>query len=324
MAGLARALGSAASLWMPRRARRGLSIKGDHDRPGHRRQRRQGGPRRGRRGAGVRPPGHLSVATVADLTAGLRLSAGLARPSAIVAVSVVDRWTARLSRPPAIGLPLIVADAGPSPCPPRWRGRPHRAGPSARGLGRGQPARPARDRRGPGTATTVDAVDGDGFFLGGAIVPGLGLARNTPGHGHLRLPRVEIDLPDEAIGTDTAAALQGASSSATWARCASSWRSAASPRSDPWGSPRARPWPSARPAPHPGSWWRVATLLLRGLGGRWCEPAGPTLAVADVLKFLTLVLRGTRPAGRIRPGLRPGAGVLRPTDPSRDASSCSA
>ena len=30
-----------------------------------------------------------------------------------------------------------------------------------------------------GTATTVDAVDADGFFLGGAILPGLGLAADA-------------------------------------------------------------------------------------------------------------------------------------------------
>jgi len=58
-----------------------------------------------------------------------------------------------------------------------------------------------------GTATTVDAVDASGAFVGGAIAPGLmmgldGLAARTA-----RLPPVEPRLPDRAIGRDTAAAI---------------------------------------------------------------------------------------------------------------------
>lgn len=58
-----------------------------------------------------------------------------------------------------------------------------------------------------GTATTVDAVDADGFFLGGAIAPGLELAADALADHTARLPRIEVALPDEAIGTDTAGAI---------------------------------------------------------------------------------------------------------------------
>lgn len=58
-----------------------------------------------------------------------------------------------------------------------------------------------------GTATTVDAVDASGAFVGGAIAPGLvigleGLVTRTA-----RLPLVELRLPDRVIGRDTAAAI---------------------------------------------------------------------------------------------------------------------
>jgi type III pantothenate kinase len=59
-----------------------------------------------------------------------------------------------------------------------------------------------------GTATTVDAVDADGFFLGGAILPGLALAADALAEGTARLPRIELDLPADAVGTDTRSAIQ--------------------------------------------------------------------------------------------------------------------
>jgi type III pantothenate kinase len=56
-----------------------------------------------------------------------------------------------------------------------------------------------------GTATTFDAVDSHGAFVGGAIAPGLqlGLEARTA-----RLPLVELRLPDGMIGRDTASAIQ--------------------------------------------------------------------------------------------------------------------
>jgi type III pantothenate kinase len=59
-----------------------------------------------------------------------------------------------------------------------------------------------------GTATTVDAVAGDGTFLGGAIAPGLGIAIEALARRAPRLPPVELARPAAAIGTTTAACLQ--------------------------------------------------------------------------------------------------------------------
>ena len=58
-----------------------------------------------------------------------------------------------------------------------------------------------------GTATTVDVVDSDGFYLGGAILPGFGLAAESLAQGTARLPRIDLDLPDDAIGQDTIGAI---------------------------------------------------------------------------------------------------------------------
>lgn len=59
-----------------------------------------------------------------------------------------------------------------------------------------------------GTATTLDAVDQAGAFVGGAIAPGLVLGLETLAARTARLPRVEPRLPDGAIGHDTAAAIR--------------------------------------------------------------------------------------------------------------------
>jgi type III pantothenate kinase len=59
-----------------------------------------------------------------------------------------------------------------------------------------------------GTATTLDAVDHDGAFVGGAIAPGLGLGLDALAARTARLPRVELRLPDGPIGRDTASAIR--------------------------------------------------------------------------------------------------------------------
>jgi type III pantothenate kinase len=59
-----------------------------------------------------------------------------------------------------------------------------------------------------GTATTLDAVDGAGAFVGGAIAPGLVLGLEALAARTARLPRVEPHLPDGPIGHDTAAAIR--------------------------------------------------------------------------------------------------------------------
>ena len=58
-----------------------------------------------------------------------------------------------------------------------------------------------------GTATTVDAIDEDGFFLGGDILPGLALAADSLAEGTARLPRIDLALPEEAIGSETRTAI---------------------------------------------------------------------------------------------------------------------
>lgn len=59
-----------------------------------------------------------------------------------------------------------------------------------------------------GTATTLDAVDASGAFVGGAIAPGLGLGLEALAARTARLPRVEPHLPERPIGRDTATAIQ--------------------------------------------------------------------------------------------------------------------
>jgi len=59
-----------------------------------------------------------------------------------------------------------------------------------------------------GTATTFDAVDSRGAFVGGAIAPGLQLGLEALATRTARLPLVELRLPDCAIGRDTASAIR--------------------------------------------------------------------------------------------------------------------
>ena len=59
-----------------------------------------------------------------------------------------------------------------------------------------------------GTATTFDAVDSRGAFVGGAIAPGLQLGLEALAERTARLPRTELRVPDGSIGRDTATAIQ--------------------------------------------------------------------------------------------------------------------
>jgi type III pantothenate kinase len=58
-----------------------------------------------------------------------------------------------------------------------------------------------------GTATTFNAVNAEGAFLGGAIAPGLGLGLDALAEHTAQLPRVPVVKPDKAIGTDTVGAI---------------------------------------------------------------------------------------------------------------------
>ena len=164
-------------------------------------------------GDSVRESGRLdtSTASAEDLLDGLRVLMGAHEeaPTSIITVSVVDRWTERLEiAADALGLPLTVVAASHIPISTALA-RPDRTGPD-----RLLAAWAASRIYGTpvivvdlGTATTVDAVDADGFFLGGAIAPGLELAADALADHTARLPRIEVTLPDEAIGADTVHAI---------------------------------------------------------------------------------------------------------------------
>lgn len=152
-----------------------------------------------------------STASAEDLRDGLRVLVGAhdEPPTAVIAVSVVDRWTERLElAAEALGLPLTVVAASHIPISTALA-RPDRTGPD-----RLLAAWAATQIHGTptivvdlGTATTVDAIDADGFFLGGAIAPGLMLSVDALAEHTARLPRIDVTLPDEVIGTDTAGAI---------------------------------------------------------------------------------------------------------------------
>ncbi len=59
-----------------------------------------------------------------------------------------------------------------------------------------------------GTATTFDCVAADGAYVGGAIAPGLELGLEALSARTAKLPRIELRLPDRAIGRDTVSAMQ--------------------------------------------------------------------------------------------------------------------
>lgn len=63
-----------------------------------------------------------------------------------------------------------------------------------------------------GTATTVDLVDADGAFLGGAILPGFGLLARSLRRYTALLPLITLEElgtgPPEVVGEDTAAAIR--------------------------------------------------------------------------------------------------------------------
>jgi len=59
-----------------------------------------------------------------------------------------------------------------------------------------------------GTATTVDVVNPDGEYLGGAIAPGIAVASEALFAQAARLPRIELALPPTAIGGNTIHAMQ--------------------------------------------------------------------------------------------------------------------
>ena len=59
-----------------------------------------------------------------------------------------------------------------------------------------------------GTAVTVDLVDDEGVFRGGAILPGLALQLRALHEHTAALPLVNVALPDHAVGRNTTEAIQ--------------------------------------------------------------------------------------------------------------------
>jgi pantothenate kinase type III len=214
-------------------------------------------------------------------------------PTQILAVSVVDLWTERLeSAASEVGLPLVVVAASHIPISTALP-RPEQAGPDrllaawAAATLHGRPVIVVD----LGTATTVDAVGADGSFLGGAILPGLRLAADALAEGTARLPRVDLDLPADAIGEDTEAAIQSGvviGHIGAVRELVTRMRDHLGPKPDAVG-----------PHPSVSEGQPVPTVVVTGglaaaswAGRAWRESAGPTLpAITNVLDP-ELVLRG--------------------------------
>lgn len=59
-----------------------------------------------------------------------------------------------------------------------------------------------------GTATTIDVVDGEGAYLGGAIAPGVETSAEALFTRAARLAKVDLEAPPKVIGTNTRASVQ--------------------------------------------------------------------------------------------------------------------
>ena len=59
-----------------------------------------------------------------------------------------------------------------------------------------------------GTATTFDALNANGEYLGGAITPGIGIAADALVQRTAKLPRVDLERPPSVIGRNTVHAMQ--------------------------------------------------------------------------------------------------------------------
>jgi type III pantothenate kinase len=135
---------------------------------------------------------------------------GMADVEAIAVASVVPRLTSTLEAVAGrLGTPVLVASSGTIPLAVRVD-RPHEVGADrlvnalAAARLHGTPAIVVD----LGTATTFDCVAADGAFVGGAIAPGLALGLDALASRTAKLPRVELAVPDRAIGRDTASAIQ--------------------------------------------------------------------------------------------------------------------
>ncbi|MCL4123975.1 UNVERIFIED_CONTAM: hypothetical protein GTU68_043448 [Idotea baltica] len=62
-----------------------------------------------------------------------------------------------------------------------------------------------------GTATSFDYIDRDSNYCGGAIVPGIEISLNALVKNTAKLPKIELQYPEKAIGNDTVSAMQSGS-----------------------------------------------------------------------------------------------------------------
>jgi type III pantothenate kinase len=128
---------------------------------------------------------------------------------AVVASVVPEVTSAVVERCAKHDIPLLVADWQTIPMPVEVE-RPDQVGAdrlvNAFAAARlyGQPAIVVD----LGTATTFDVVDANGAFVGGAIAPGIRLGAAALASRTALLPRIELELPDRAIGRNTVEALQ--------------------------------------------------------------------------------------------------------------------
>ncbi len=59
-----------------------------------------------------------------------------------------------------------------------------------------------------GTATTFDVITADGDYMGGVILPGIGVSAETLASRTAKLPRVEIARPETVLGRSTVESIQ--------------------------------------------------------------------------------------------------------------------
>ena len=62
-----------------------------------------------------------------------------------------------------------------------------------------------------GTATTVDAINHHGIYLGGSILAGLRVSTDALFHHAAMLPRIELDHPGTVLGQSTISQIQAGS-----------------------------------------------------------------------------------------------------------------
>lgn len=126
-----------------------------------------------------------------------------------VLVSVVPAWTAAFRQAASnLNVTLLVAEHQTIPIPVRV------PLPGGVGADRLLDAYAAARLHGTpvivvdmGTATTVDAVDASGAFVGGAILPGIELGARALASGTAQLPHVDVAQLPSAIGNDTPSAI---------------------------------------------------------------------------------------------------------------------